>query len=85
MKHLFDCKQNVLQFELLLQVANKLYPLSSISKQIEDFSKEMLFSVMSGDATEATDVEGSFADSQKVFTYPWIYFFFFFKLESSGW
>ncbi|KAL3038116.1 hypothetical protein AAZX31_01G111400 [Glycine max] len=46
-------------------VANKLYPLSSISKQIEDFSKEMLFSVMSGDATEATDVEGSFADSQK--------------------
>lgn len=69
MKHLFDCKQNVLQFELLLQVANKLYPLSSISKQIEDFAKEMLFSVMSGDASEATDIECSIADSEKVFTY----------------
>eukprot|EP00256_Glycine_max_P032006 XP_006576525.2 uncharacterized protein LOC100779360 isoform X1 [Glycine max] len=46
-------------------VANKLYPLSSISKQIEDFAKEMLFSVMSGDASEATDIECSIADSEK--------------------
>ncbi|XP_058729093.1 uncharacterized protein LOC131601326 isoform X2 [Vicia villosa] len=46
-------------------VANKLYPLSSISKQIEDFAKEMMFSVMSSDASEATDAEGSIADSQK--------------------
>ncbi|KAJ1396171.1 Symplekin/Pta1, N-terminal [Sesbania bispinosa] len=46
-------------------VANKLYPLSSISQQIEDFAKEMLFSVMSGDASEATDAERSIADSQK--------------------
>ncbi|TKY63502.1 Symplekin protein [Spatholobus suberectus] len=46
-------------------VANKLYPLSSISRQIEDFAKEMLLSAMSGDASEATDVEGSIADSQK--------------------
>lgn len=45
-------------------VANKLYPLSSISKEIEDFAKEMVFSVMSSDASEATD-EGSVADSQK--------------------
>ncbi|XP_050893645.1 uncharacterized protein LOC127100478 isoform X2 [Lathyrus oleraceus] len=47
-------------------VANKLYPLSSISKQIEDFAKEMMFSVMSSDASEATDTEGSIADSQKL-------------------
>lgn len=46
-------------------VANKLYPLSSISPQIEDFAKEKLFSAMSGDASEATDAEGSIADSQK--------------------
>ncbi|PNY06339.1 symplekin tight junction carboxy-terminal protein, partial [Trifolium pratense] len=46
-------------------VANKLYPLSPISKQIEDFAKEMLFSVMSGDASETTDAEGSIADAQK--------------------
>ncbi|WJX49040.1 hypothetical protein P8452_35527 [Trifolium repens] len=46
-------------------VANKLYPLSPISKQIEDFAKEMLISVMSGDASETTDAEGSNADSQK--------------------
>jgi len=52
-----------------LQVANKLYPLSSISKEIEDFAKEMVFSVMSSDASEATDAEGSIADSQKVFTF----------------
>nr|XP_027191107.1 symplekin isoform X2 [Cicer arietinum] len=45
-------------------VANKLYPLSSISRQIEEFAKETLFSVMS-DASEATDAEGSVADSQK--------------------
>lgn len=55
-------------FRLFLQVANKLYPLSSISKEIEDFAKEMVFSVMSSDASEATD-EGSVADSQKVFTF----------------
>ncbi|KAK7287499.1 hypothetical protein RIF29_00779 [Crotalaria pallida] len=45
-------------------VANKLYPLSSISQQIEDFAKEMLCSVMSVD-TEATGAEASIADSQK--------------------
>ncbi|XP_027335411.1 symplekin isoform X2 [Abrus precatorius] len=46
-------------------VANKLYPLPSISLKIEDFAKEMLFSVMSADASEATDAEGSIVDSQK--------------------
>ncbi|MED6121281.1 hypothetical protein PIB30_116716 [Stylosanthes scabra] len=45
-------------------VANKLYPLPSISKQIEDFAKEMLCSVTS-DASESTDAEGSLADLQK--------------------
>ncbi|CAI8601039.1 unnamed protein product [Vicia faba] len=51
-------------------VANKLYPLSSISKQIEDFAKEMMFSVKSSDASEATDAEGSVADSQKLANEP---------------
>ncbi|KAJ7961230.1 symplekin [Quillaja saponaria] len=46
-------------------VANKLYPLSSIAKQIEDFAKEMLLLVISGDATEAKPAEGSITDSQK--------------------
>ncbi|WVZ16938.1 hypothetical protein V8G54_009920 [Vigna mungo] len=46
-------------------VANKLYPLSSISQQIEDFAKEMLISVTSNDVSELTDAEGSVADSQK--------------------
>jgi len=62
-----------------LQVANKLYPLSSISQQIEDFAKEMLFSVTSSDVSELTDAEGSIADSQKVLMD--LYFF----SESSGW
>ncbi|KAL5072886.1 hypothetical protein RYX36_011870 [Vicia faba] len=51
-------------------VANKLYPLSPISKQIEDFAKEMMFSVKSSDASEATDAEGSIADSQKLANEP---------------
>ncbi|KAI4353360.1 hypothetical protein L6164_002318 [Bauhinia variegata] len=46
-------------------VANKLYPLASISQQIEDFAKETLLSVISTDTSEATDAEGSIADSQK--------------------
>ncbi|KAF7845362.1 symplekin isoform X1 [Senna tora] len=46
-------------------VANKLYSLTSISQQIEDFAKEMLFSVMSVDAPEATDGEGSITETQK--------------------
>ncbi|XP_059462379.1 uncharacterized protein LOC132191403 isoform X1 [Corylus avellana] len=46
-------------------VANKLYPLSSIAKQIEDFAKEMLLSIISDDATERTDSEGPVTESQK--------------------
>ncbi|CAJ1948460.1 unnamed protein product [Sphenostylis stenocarpa] len=46
-------------------VANKLYPLSSISQQIEDFAKEMIFSVTINDASEVTNGEGSIAVSQK--------------------
>lgn len=64
-------------------MANKLYPLSSISQQIEDFAKETLFSVMSGDASEATDAEESIADSQKVFTYV-IYFCFLIRVLLSA-
>ncbi|KAL5740398.1 hypothetical protein ACOSQ2_029578 [Xanthoceras sorbifolium] len=40
-------------------VANKLYPLSSISQQIEDFAKEILHSIIHGNVTEGTDAEGS--------------------------
>lgn len=66
-KYLIVCiRAPVLYLRRFLQVANKLYPLSSISRQIEEFAKETLFSVMS-DASEATDAEGSVADSQKVF------------------
>lgn len=51
----------------LLQVANKLYPLSSISEEIEDFAKEMLLSVANIDlTTERSDTEGLNAGSQKV-------------------
>lgn len=46
-------------------VANKLYPISSIAKQIEDFAKETLLSVISGDATERMDTEGSVTEMQK--------------------
>lgn len=47
-------------------MANKLYPLSSIARQIEDFAKEMLLSIISDDATERTDSEGPVTESQKV-------------------
>ncbi|GAV75491.1 DUF3453 domain-containing protein/Symplekin_C domain-containing protein [Cephalotus follicularis] len=46
-------------------VANKLYPLSSISQQIEDFAKDTLLSVINGDAAEKMDAEGSIAELQK--------------------
>lgn len=50
-------------------MANKLYPISSIAKQIEDFAKETLLSVISGDATERTDAEGSVTEMQKVLVF----------------
>ncbi|XP_050380986.1 uncharacterized protein LOC126798167 [Argentina anserina] len=46
-------------------VANKLYPLSAIAKQIEDFAIEMLLTVKTDDAIERTDSDGSKVDSQK--------------------
>ncbi|XP_060674378.1 uncharacterized protein LOC107405425 isoform X3 [Ziziphus jujuba] len=46
-------------------VANKLYPMSSIAQRIEDFSKETLLSVITADATEATDAEGPITELQK--------------------
>ncbi|GFY82372.1 HEAT repeat-containing protein [Actinidia rufa] len=46
--------------KIALQVANKLYPLSSIAQQIEDFAKEMVHSVSNGDhAMDKIDGEGS--------------------------
>ncbi|XVE97089.1 hypothetical protein REPUB_Repub02eG0280700 [Reevesia pubescens] len=46
-------------------VANKLYPLSSIAPQIEDFVREMLLSVVNADGTERTDAEGLINESHK--------------------
>ncbi|XP_022151495.1 uncharacterized protein LOC111019424 [Momordica charantia] len=46
-------------------VANKLYPIPSISQRIEDFSKEMLFSAISDLATDMTDADGSVSESHK--------------------
>ena len=67
----FFLKSSVLPFWVyfILQVANKLYPIKSIAKQIEDFAKEMLLSVISGDATERTDTEGSVTEMQKVLVF----------------
>ncbi|KAL7585064.1 hypothetical protein Lser_V15G42716 [Lactuca serriola] len=47
-------------------VANKLYPISSISLQIEDFAKEMLLSAMNDDAelTKDTEMEKPLTESQ---------------------
>lgn len=47
-------------------MANKLYPLKSISHQIEEFAKEMLLTVISGDASETADGEVSIAETPKV-------------------
>ncbi|XP_021289459.1 uncharacterized protein LOC110420462 [Herrania umbratica] len=46
-------------------VANKLYPLSSIAQQIEDFAREMLLSVVNGNGVERTDAEGSITEPHK--------------------
>ncbi|XP_022745644.1 symplekin isoform X4 [Durio zibethinus] len=46
-------------------VANKLYPLSSIAQQIEDFAREMVLSVVNADGTERTDAEGLITESRK--------------------
>ncbi|OVA02697.1 Protein of unknown function DUF3453 [Macleaya cordata] len=46
-------------------VANKLYPISSIAQQIEDFASEMLLLVTKGNATEGMDAEGSTTEVQK--------------------
>ncbi|KAK1562008.1 hypothetical protein Q3G72_004851 [Acer saccharum] len=46
-------------------VANKLYPLSSVSQQIEDFAKEMLLSIIHGNVAEGMDAEESTTEPQK--------------------
>lgn len=51
---------------LLLQVANKLYPLSSISQQIELFANEMLMSVSTVDHKGDSNGDGSDLELQKV-------------------
>lgn len=49
-------------------MANKLYPLSSISGKIEDFAKEMLVSVVRDDEVQLTTVaDGTSAEIPKVF------------------
>ncbi|XP_026414316.1 uncharacterized protein LOC113309995 [Papaver somniferum] len=46
-------------------VANKLYPISSIAQQIEDFANEMLLSVTKRNTTEGLDTEGLTPEVQK--------------------
>ncbi|KAF9596937.1 hypothetical protein IFM89_014516 [Coptis chinensis] len=46
-------------------VANKLYPIIGITRQIEDFATEMLLSVMKSRETEGMDVEQSTMEVQK--------------------
>lgn len=48
------------------QVANKLYPLSSIAQQIEDFAQERLLSTINGDGKVKKDAEVSTNGPQKV-------------------
>ncbi|KAI8557021.1 hypothetical protein RHMOL_Rhmol05G0301600 [Rhododendron molle] len=50
--------------KVALQVANKLYPLSSIAQQIEDFGKEMLYAISHGDHT-IDRVDGNGSELQK--------------------
>ncbi|KAK1437129.1 hypothetical protein QVD17_02914 [Tagetes erecta] len=48
------------QTKAIRLVANRLYPIPSISQQIEDFAKEMLLSAMNGDnAVDKTRTDGS--------------------------
>ncbi|XP_048127124.1 symplekin isoform X3 [Rhodamnia argentea] len=46
-------------------VANKLYPLSSIAKRIEDFAKEMLLSVTSSGLLDKVALEGKDSDVER--------------------
>lgn len=46
-------------------VANKLYPIPSISQRIEDFSKEMLLSAISDRSTDTTDADGLIPESHQ--------------------
>ncbi|KAF5193841.1 Symplekin [Thalictrum thalictroides] len=46
-------------------VANKLYPISSITRQIENFATEMLLSVENSGVTEGMDVQESTMEVQK--------------------
>ncbi|KAL3617506.1 hypothetical protein CASFOL_037827 [Castilleja foliolosa] len=47
-------------------VANKLYPLPSISKDIEDFAKDMLLLVASDNETSKKEADGTHAELQKL-------------------
>lgn len=47
-------------------MANKLYPLSYIAQQIEDFAQEWLLSTINGGGKGKKDAEGSTNEPQKV-------------------
>ncbi|KAH9672961.1 HEAT repeat-containing protein [Citrus sinensis] len=51
--------------KIALLVANKLYPLSSIAQQIEDFAQERLLSTINGDGKVKKDAEVSTNGPQK--------------------
>ncbi|KAI3926688.1 hypothetical protein MKW92_013283, partial [Papaver armeniacum] len=55
------------QMKAIHLVANKLYPIPSISQPIEDFGNEMLLSVTKRNTTEGLDTEGSTPKVQKDF------------------
>ncbi|KAL0375339.1 UNVERIFIED_CONTAM: Symplekin [Sesamum radiatum] len=59
-------KTHILSDYVNHEVANKLYPLSSISKKIEDFAKEMLLSVVGDNQIELEkEADGIHAELQK--------------------
>lgn len=51
---------------IIIQVANKLYSLSFITQQIEEFAKDKLFSVVSCISSERGDAETLSNDCVKV-------------------
>lgn len=58
------CSEEV-RMKAIRLVANKLYPLSSIAQQIEDFAQERLLSTINGGGKGKKDAEGSTNEPQK--------------------
>lgn len=50
----------------MIQVANKLYPISSTAQQIEDFALEKLLSIVTAESEVCLDTKGSTIEPHKV-------------------